>query len=167
MQATVWWRTVWGSGIELCNLLPWLFSWLIAVCEGISTKSSGLTSAAAWYNVSMRFYVLSTRMQKTVGTHDPSVHNVTECLTFVVMLWHTGHLRAVWLGFRVRSQLALWWQPHRPCIISPTGGSICPSPKRGLLNKEENGRQLVFLIPLFHEGVIQGWSSAQNMALTV
>lgn len=33
-------------------------------------------------------------------------------------------------GFRVRSQLALSWQPHRPCIISPTGGSVCPSPKK-------------------------------------
>lgn len=71
----------------------------------------------------------------------------------VVTYWSlVGHLA----GFRVRSQLALSWQPHRPCIISPTGSSICPSPKRGLLNKEENGRQLVFLIPLFHEGVIQG-----------
>lgn len=51
------------------------------------------------------------------------------------MLWHAGHLRAIWQGFRVRSRLSLSRQPHSPCIISPTGGSICPSPKRGLLNK--------------------------------
>lgn len=50
----------------------------------------------------------------------------------VVTRWSmwTCHLLASWLDFRVRPQLALSWWPHRPSINSPTGGTICPTPKK-------------------------------------
>lgn len=50
----------------------------------------------------------------------------------VVTCWSmwTCHLLVSWLDFRVRTQLALSWRPHRPSIISRTGGTICPTPKK-------------------------------------
>lgn len=94
----------------------------------------------------------------------------TGCLISVVTRWSmwTCHLLASWLDFRVRPQLALLWRLHGPSIGSPTGGTICPAPKqRAIEIKEKMGDSQSLSDPPFHEGVIQGWSSAQNVALTV
>lgn len=84
-----------------------------------------------WYNLSVRSliweasHIIHYPLFPTEFFFSHYCCDVVTCWS----MW-TCHLVVSWLDFRVRPLLALSWRPHSPSIISPTGGTICPTPKK-------------------------------------
>lgn len=92
------------------------------------------------------------------------------CFDLVIRLlaW-TCHLPSTWLDFRGQAPSSHCGGSCKgPSVSSPTVGTICPAQKqRAIEITEKMGDSQSLPDPPLHEEVIQGWSSAQNVALAV